>query len=179
MGIQGHGGQVGRKKGGKITSSEGPSASLLKGFPHPAFPWTSHHTQRVHSSSGSPEPGYDPPHPALACALSLRPCPPTAATPTAHCLPKQGGGMPGPLPQRRGKLDLSFVSLSITGVPELTGGQGGVTFILLAAPGQPILKASDLSYGDGSLLQLPPSPHPPRSWLPRADLLCSDHPPSC
>lgn len=137
-----------------------------------------------------------PPHPTGAQLqweprARVRPAPPCSALcpqPTAmsthcshpHCpllADKQGGGMPGPLPQRRGKLDLSFVSLSITGVPELTGGQGGVTFILLAAPGQPILKASDLSYGDGISSPAPPLTALPRSWLPRADLLCSDHTP--
>lgn len=72
--------------------------------------------------------------------------------------------MPGPLPlacvsssQQPGRLDLSIMSLSIMGVPELKMGPGRGYFPRPWDPGQLVPKASDLSYGDG-IISLAPSP---------------------
>lgn len=80
----GGGGKVGRKRGGRIKSSEGHSTPPLKGSPHPASAWTSNPTPWAHSLVGDQGP------PALPCALNLNPSPATAPIPTS-CRGARGG----------------------------------------------------------------------------------------
>lgn len=64
------GGEGGRKRGGKIKSSEGHSTPPLKGSPHPGSPWTSNPTPWVHSLLGD----RGPPPPPPSWVLQAPPC---------------------------------------------------------------------------------------------------------